>query len=238
MAGLRDDRRPVLAGGLCILYTLCVLLDIAELTPTKGALRQGVIVELDARLRAESNGRALDLRDASVGQLQQRFQVDTRQAERVGSTVQMLYAQAAGATPDRDTVRELRWAAALHEVGMIVSHHDHHRHSAYLVAHADIAGFSQTEQRRLSDLVLGQRGGLRKLADKLQSPEFACQVLCLRLAVIAHHARVDAADPSWRLRSGHELSFDRPPEPRMLYLLREEVSHWQRVGALRLKLVE
>ena len=46
---------------------------------------------------------------------------------------------------------------------MMVSHHDHHRHSAYLVANVDAAGFSQSQQRRIGELVLGQRGGLRKL---------------------------------------------------------------------------
>ena len=40
--------------------------------------------------------------------------------------------------------RELLWAAALHEIGTMVSHHDHHRHSAYMLAHADAAGFSQS----------------------------------------------------------------------------------------------
>lgn len=238
-AGMRDDRRPVLAGGLSILYTLCALLHIRQLQPAKGALRQGVIIELDGRLRAQGGGRGLDVRDASVGELQQRFQADAGHAQRVAQTVQSLYTQAAGPGHDHDAARELRWAAALHEIGMIVSHHDHHRHAAYLVAHADVAGFSQSQQRHLSDLVLGQRGGLRKLADKLQSLAFAQQLLCLRLAVIAHHARVDAGEPGWRLRWGAEealLSFAQPPQARTLYLLQEEVGHWQRLGLLRLTL--
>ena len=46
---------------------------------------------------------------------------------------------------------------------MMVSHHDHHRHSAYLLAHVDAPGFSQSQQRHLAALVLGQRGGLRKV---------------------------------------------------------------------------
>ena len=38
-------------------------------------------------------------------------------------------------------------------------------------------------------MVLGQRGGLRKLDSGLANPTFAWQALCLRLAVIKCHAR-------------------------------------------------
>ncbi|HET9641877.1 MAG TPA: exopolyphosphatase, partial [Burkholderiaceae bacterium] len=49
---LKPERRAVIPGGIAILYTLCAMLGIRELTAARGALRQGVIVELDARLRA------------------------------------------------------------------------------------------------------------------------------------------------------------------------------------------
>jgi exopolyphosphatase/guanosine-5'-triphosphate,3'-diphosphate pyrophosphatase len=242
-ASLRDDRRPVIAGGLSILYTLCALLGIKALRPAKGALRQGVIIELDGRLRAERGGPGLDVRDDSVRELQQRFHVDAAQAGRVQRTAEALYAHAAGPGHEGEVLRELGWAAALHEVGMLVSHHDHHRHSAYLVGHVDAPGFSQSQQRALANLVLGQRGGLRKLGPPLVSPGFARQLLCLRLAVIAHHARSDASADTWHLRwegDDAELSFDAraPIDPRTLYLLREEAAHWQRSGVLRLKLRE
>ena len=41
----------------------------------------------------------------------------------------------------------------------------------------------------MSQLVLGQRGKLRKLEEPLQDELFAKQLLCLRLAVILCHAR-------------------------------------------------
>lgn len=47
--GLRDDRRPVLPGGLAVLQAVLNVLGIGEMLPAKGALRQGVIVELHAR---------------------------------------------------------------------------------------------------------------------------------------------------------------------------------------------
>ena len=235
-AALKPDRRPVLAGGLSILYTLCALLPIESLKPAKGALRQGVIVELDARLRTEQRpGNLADPRDRSVAQLQHRFAVDAAQARRVLRAALALYDQLDdGAAPERR--RELAWAAALHEVGMVVSHHDHHRHSGYLLSHADAAGFSQSQQRHLGLLVLGQRGGLRKVEDLLADRAVADQLRCLRLAVIACHARVDVSVAGWRLQRAGEglaLSFRRgarSPDPRTLFLLQEEAQAWQRVG--------
>jgi exopolyphosphatase/guanosine-5'-triphosphate,3'-diphosphate pyrophosphatase len=244
-AGLRTDRRPVLPGGLCILYTLCALLGIDSLKPAKGALRQGVIVELDARLRSVQHARPLDMRDRSVAELQRRFAVDGPQARRVERAALALHDQLMDGDAARETRRELGWAAALHEVGMVVSHHDHHRHSGYLVSHADAAGFAQGQQRHLGTLLLGQRGGLRKVeAALLGQPVAALQLMCLRLAVIACHARVDVSVAHWRLerRDGAlRLGFRRGAaalDPRTLFLLREEAQAWEKVDGPRLTLIE
>ena len=167
LPGLKSERRAVIAGGLSILYTLATHFGIAELKPARGALRQGVIFDLAARQAAERRAGGEDLREASVRELQRRFQVDVAQAERVARIAAALLRSA---SPDtgREAARELAWAAALHEAGMMISHHDHHRHSAYLLGHVDAPGFSQSQLRRIGELVLGQRGGLRKMETSLQ----------------------------------------------------------------------
>ncbi len=243
LPGLKDDRRPVIAGGLALLYTLTVQFGIDELLPTRGALRQGVIFDLHERLHPAPRRRVHDVRDATVAALQQRFGVDLPQARRVSSLALALY-DAAGVPDDSrgEARRELNWAAQLHEVGMMISHHDHHRHAAYVLANADAAGFSQSQQRRLADLALAQRGGLRKVESRLAQPGSAWQTLCLRLAVIACHARgaVDASALSLR-REGATATLDLPAawaqaNPRTLYLLQQEVDIWDRSGPLRLRL--
>jgi exopolyphosphatase / guanosine-5'-triphosphate,3'-diphosphate pyrophosphatase len=155
-----------------------------------------------------------------------------------------LYQGVAGgdAEPGSEGARELGWACDLHELGMMVSHHDHHRHSAYLLGHVDAAGFSQSQQRRLAALVLGQRGGLRKIETALTQHEFALLVLALRLAVIKCHARcevdvnalrLEPAAHGVRLRFGPAWSASRP---RTLYLLQQEALAWGRSGVFELML--
>jgi hypothetical protein len=51
--------------------------------PAKGALRQGVIIDLHERLQAPRRARHGDMRDASVAELQP-LRVDLPQARRVG----------------------------------------------------------------------------------------------------------------------------------------------------------
>lgn len=239
--GLRDDRRAVIPGGLAILYTLVTHFGIDAMWPAKGALRQGVIVEMHERMLAERGGRGRDIRDETVVALQRRFGVDVAQAQRVRAEALALH-QAACPEADAATTRELSWASDLHEIGMVVSHHDHHRHSAYLVSHLDAPGFSQSQQRRLGQLVLAQRGGLRKVESLVADEATAWQVMCLRLAVIRHHARDGTDGPRMVVRrEGLRalLTWARSrtaASPRTLYLLREEALAWSRTGALELVL--
>jgi exopolyphosphatase / guanosine-5'-triphosphate,3'-diphosphate pyrophosphatase len=242
LPGLKDDRRVVIAGGLAILYTLAAHFDIEALLPARGALRQGVIFDLDERRHATGllqDGH--DVRDASVRELQRRFMIDMQQAERVSSVARQLYA-AAQPKASVEARRELLWACALHEIGMMVSHHDHHRHSAYVLSHADAAGFSQSQLRRVGELVLGQRGGLRKIEGSLTREDFVWQVLCLRLGVIKCHARGEIDPGAMRLkRNGAvaELSFApgwAETHPCTKHLLDEEIAMWERSGPLRIEL--
>ena len=241
LPGLKPDRRAVLPGGLAILYTLAAQFDIGTLWPAKGALRHGVIIDLHERALVLRHARAGDRRDDSVLELQRRFEVDTAQAERVAAVALTLFDAAVPGAP-ADVRRELAWACALHEIGLMVSHHDHHRHSAYLLTHLDAPGFSQSEQRRLGNLALAQRGGLRKVEATLASTICAWQVLCLRLAVIVCHARVDVDTRALRLLArerdallGHDADWSQQ-HPRTAYLLQEEAALWARSGPLRLVL--
>ena len=240
LPGLKDDRRAVIGGGLSILYTLAASFDIEALLPARGALRQGVIFDLAARDTAGRIAAAggADLREASVRELQRRFLVDIAQAARVGAVASALLATAQP-NADVEAAHELAWAAALHEAGMMISHHDHHRHSAYVLSHVDAPGFSQSQLRRIGDLVLGQRGGLRKLELRLQESSFALHLLCLRLAVVVCHARdavergaigLHATGTQARIEIASAWA---ESHPRAMHLLREEVEAWAKSGLLQ-----
>lgn len=242
--GLKDDRRAVMPGGLCILYTLLTHFGVSSMKPAKGALRQGVIVDLHERLNPTRGKRGSDPREETVCALQKRFGVDLAHAQQVKQVALALY-DAVSLEDDDQARKELGWACDLHEIGMAVSHHDHHRHSAYLVSHIDAPGFSQSQQRRLGLLVLAQRGGLRKVDDHLHDMHLAWMILCLRLAVIRCHAREVDLQPKITLtrRNVQSALVGWHPArlalgPRTHYLLREEVQAWDRVGPIALEIAD
>jgi exopolyphosphatase/guanosine-5'-triphosphate,3'-diphosphate pyrophosphatase len=249
LPGLKPERRAVLGGGLSILYTLAMQFGIDALQPARGALRQGVLFDLserhEAALQPAANGARrtrIDMRDASVQELQRRFGSDLAQAARVGKLALAMFRSVAGLLRggQAEQARELGWAAALHEIGMSVSHHDHHRHSAYLLAHVDAPGFSQSQQRRVAELVLGHRGSLRKLDATLGHETTLWPVLCLRLAALLCHARNDVPERVVALRRapGGALLRLTPAwadgHPRTMHLLAEEARLWERSGRLTL----
>lgn len=230
LEGLKDDRKPVIGGGLSILLALFDLLDIHSMQVAQGALRQGAMYDMLDRELPET-----DLRTSTVQSLVQSFAVDRGQANRVAAVACQLFAQA---LPDHQGTgaRKLGWAAQLHEIGCRISHSDYHRHGAYILDNTDVAGFAQHELHRLGALVLGHRGKLRKIEADLGDTLFATQLLCLRLAVILCHARRDPdlqglalslEDSRFTLsaRTGWAASY-----PQSAYLLREEMEAWQRTG--------
>jgi exopolyphosphatase/guanosine-5'-triphosphate,3'-diphosphate pyrophosphatase len=226
---LKTERQDVIAGGTAVLAAVFDVLGITEMQTARGALRVGVLYDLLGRRERR------DLRDATVERLQDRFAVDRAQARRVSRIAQQALSQLTGEA-DPDLVQQIGWAASLHEVGFAISHNDYHKHGAYLVQHADLAGFSTSDQQRIALLLLGQRGNLKKLAGALDASDALAKIVALRLAVLLCHARRDIELPAWSLRStraGIELGLDGgwlSHHPLTEHLLQEESAQWEKAG--------
>jgi exopolyphosphatase/guanosine-5'-triphosphate,3'-diphosphate pyrophosphatase len=230
LEGLKEERRAVLGGGLSVLRALFELFDIEQLIPAQGALRQGALYDLIERDAGTS-----DVRERTVNWLSTRFSVDEAQAQRVSTVSTALFAQVASAQAENGRhARKLAWAARLHEIGTHISHERSHHHGAYILDHVDAPGFSVSELHRMGQLVLGQRGKLKKLDTWLEDELFAKQLMCLRLAVLLCHARQMPAHASIRLR--HQAGVFRLSTvagwarryPQSAWLLGEEMLAWQK----------
>lgn len=185
MDSIKPERRPVLAGGLAVMLAVFEELQIESMSYCNGALRQGVLYDLLGRTGGQ------DMRRVTVSQMMERYGIDRKHAGLVADTALALYLQPAR-IPDEEleaNTQMLRWAAKLSEIGMSIAHQDFHKHSAYIVQHADMPGFALAEQSRLSLLVLGHTGGLRKLRSLIAGDDEWLMVLALRLATILHRRR-------------------------------------------------
>lgn len=184
LPGLKPDRALVLSGGLAIMLAAFQELKIETMLPGEGALRVGVLYDLLGRDSQH------DKRDETVRQFLHRYQVDVRQSGRVKHLALHLFDQLDLKHSEKEEVeRMLGWAADLHEIGISIAHDDYHKHSAYILGHADMPGFSNDDQALLALFALGHHGKISKL--KVREPTRAkwFALLCLRLAVLLSRRR-------------------------------------------------
>jgi len=197
LAGLKSDRKPVIAGGLAVMLALFEEFGIQAMTVAQGAMREGILWDLLGRVHDR------DMREVSVAQFQQRYRVDLPQAARVEGVAMALLQEvletvAADQQAAEDAARRLAWAARLHEVGISIAHSGFHKHGAYILENADMPGFSRRDQARMAMLVRASRGGLGNLPLRLDDADWPL-ILCLRLAVTFNIGRNDVAPPPMRL---------------------------------------
>ncbi len=232
LQGLRPDRLPVLPGGLAIMLAVFKEFGLERMTFSEGALRLGVLYDLLGRYHHQ------DLRNATVQQFMRRYQVDAGQATRVAATalgflLQLLPEAVAAEQPDAQV---LDWAALMHEIGISVAHSSYHKHSAYILANADMPGFSKMDQARLSRIVLAHRGKLERVQEILPNSSDWLLIFSLRLAVILHRSRDDASLPAIAVRR-NERGFSVGVDPAWLAAsplsaaaLEEEGRQWSALG--------
>jgi exopolyphosphatase/guanosine-5'-triphosphate,3'-diphosphate pyrophosphatase len=232
LLGMRDDRKPIIGGGLSVLRALFDLLGIERLEQATGGLRHGLLQDM-----LGSGQQHTDLRDHSVERLAAKFGADPVHGNRVGQIANGLYRQLNNTAVDERVSRKITWAAQLHEIGSHVSHSDYHKHGAYILDNTDAMGFALTELHKLSLLVLGHRGKLRKLEADFEDQLFIQQLLVLRLAVVLCHARRDPDVTGISLRQDPKnvrqfvLHFNSDWArlyPQSAYLLNEECVAWQK----------
>ena len=232
--GVKEDRKPVIGGGLAVLQAVFDLLQIDEMHVAQGALRHGALFDLIDREGMH------DVRSSMVDSLAQRFGTDKLQAERVSRIALHLLQTLIPETTDTPVaerqryLQKLHWACQLHEIGMRISHSDYHKHGAYILDNTDLQGFTMDELHRLSQLVLGHRGKLRKLESELEDASFVSQLMALRIAVILCHARRDPDLSGLSMvcdkhRRTTQLSIQADWAelwPQSAHLLREEKNAW------------
>jgi exopolyphosphatase/guanosine-5'-triphosphate,3'-diphosphate pyrophosphatase len=235
LLGLKEDRKPVIAGGLSILMGIFDFLKIETMNVATGALRHGLLYDMLTHANE-----MVDLRNASVLRLAQKFSVDSVQAKNVADIAVQLFTKVSKDihfSPNEQQVHlnKLRWAGLLHEIGAVISPIDAHLHGAYILAHTESVGFSQKELNCLSLLILGQKGKLKRLETDFSDRIFVMQLICLRLAVILCHARKKPNMRALQLDYKHftiRLSLPKSwseKYPQSFYLLEEESQAWQKL---------
>ena len=159
----RADQIPV---GSLVLVTIFKLFGFDSMIASDWALREGIVLEAIRHHEvAEWTGDAEAIRRSSVLGLARRCGWDERHSVQVARLATDLFDQTHqlhGLSPyDRDL---LEYGALLHDIGEHVAVESHHKHTAYLIEHGRLRGFSPEDIA-----VLGVLGRYHRRSDPKSS---------------------------------------------------------------------
>jgi len=167
---IEPKRVDQIGAGAVLLDTLCTgLPSVQSLKVSPNALREGMVVHFIetnyARLQHLSSYR--DPRRRSVHEIAYRFKWEENHAQHVAATATFLFnlCRPLYDGPPSDT-ELLEYAALLHDLGYLITHDEHHRHSRYLIEHAELQGFQSEEVLIMALVAHYHRGAFPKAKDE------------------------------------------------------------------------
>lgn len=192
--GLTLERALVFPSGLAILIAIFKRLDIECMTLAGGALREGLVYGM-LHLAVSQ-----DICQRTIQTIQRRFMVDIHQAKRVAQLAEYFSAQVATSWKlDVLSQQLLTSSALLHEIGLSVDFKRAPQHAAYLISNLDLPGYTPSQKKLLSTLLLNQTNAidLSSLHQQNAVPPRIAERLCrlLRLAIIFASRRRDDTLP-------------------------------------------
>jgi exopolyphosphatase / guanosine-5'-triphosphate,3'-diphosphate pyrophosphatase len=171
LPGMDPSRADIILGGALVLEQAVLELGIGSILISDYALREGVLLDALSRRRGATLHHLQDLRRRSVMHLVEAMDEDPTHSKQAAALTLDVFDGLAPLLGLGDDSRELLEASALlANVGLSVSHSEHHKHSYYVIRHSDrLAGFTDHEIELIA-LVARYH---RKSSPKSKHTEFA-----------------------------------------------------------------
>jgi exopolyphosphatase/guanosine-5'-triphosphate,3'-diphosphate pyrophosphatase len=157
--GLSASRADIIIAGLAVTAEVMARLDAPELLVSAYGIREGLLLET-ARIAPPATA-AGDTRERSIQRLADACRFEERHSRHVQRLALQLFdaiGARLGATPDERQL--LSDAALLHDIGYHISYDRHHKHSYYLILHAELLGMSPADQVVVANVARYHRGGM------------------------------------------------------------------------------
>jgi len=190
LRSLEDSRRPLLAAAVAILSSCFTLLGIEQMRFSLGGLREGVLYDL-SRSRTD-----IDTRERTIQNLMKLYHVDQAFTQRVLQQLTLVSQQLTNSQFQLSSTELtlLGWSVQLHEIGIAINSKKHQQHSAYIIEHSDMPGFSEHEQQTIAWLVDNHRGKISQVSNETKNdsskPRHYFLMQLLRLTVILTQGRI------------------------------------------------
>jgi exopolyphosphatase/guanosine-5'-triphosphate,3'-diphosphate pyrophosphatase len=157
MRGSDPKRVDLITAGAVLTDMVLRRLKATRIRACTWALREGLLQDFIARHAKgiEESARISDVRRRSVVRLMRRFGSPQAHSEQVARLALRLFDQFRGRLGLRTETRGwLESAALLHDVGHLIEHEEHHRHSYYLIVNSELYGFQRDEIEAIGQIAL------------------------------------------------------------------------------------
>ena len=161
--GLHPERADIIIAGAAILDAFMQELALQALHVSERGLREGLLVDYCSQHGASAFLQEMSVRARSVWQLGRSCQFNEAHARTTVRLALALFDSAREAGLHRCGAWErelLEHAALLHHIGAFLTYTDYQVHSSYLINHANLLGFDQTEIAIMAATALYHRKGL------------------------------------------------------------------------------
>ncbi|MGH7648894.1 MAG: HD domain-containing protein [Gemmatimonadaceae bacterium] len=182
--GLNAGRADIIVAGLAVVAEVLARLDAPSIVVSAYGIREGLLLET-ARVKPHAANPG-DARARSIERLAEACSVEDRHAIQVQRIALQLFdalrERLGCSAAERDV---LAAAARLHDIGYYISYDKHHKHSFYLIAHAELLGLSPAEQLVIANVARYHRGATpRKSHETLATLDRDSRRQVRRLAAI------------------------------------------------------
>lgn len=171
--GLDDQRKEQIIAGVVLVASFMKRLDIKRIDLCGAALREGILADYLSRHKPDLTIRreVPDPRRRSVLDLARRCNWWEQHSKQTAKLLLRMFDDLKPLHKLGDRERELlEYAAWLHDIGWHIGNTGHHKHSAYLVKHGRLQGFTPDEIDTLAALARFHR---KALPDKKKHDSFA-----------------------------------------------------------------
>ena len=164
LKGLSKERSDIFVGASTVLITLIQYLNLKELHVSGSGLRDGFLYEYIFKNNKPIN----NVLDFSLKNNLLNYEIDLQHPRHVWMLTETLYNELQPILNiPINPYKILKTAAMLHDIGIVISYYDHHKHSSYMIANSKINGLTHKEQLMASYIAALHRKNEFKINLKL-----------------------------------------------------------------------
>jgi exopolyphosphatase/guanosine-5'-triphosphate,3'-diphosphate pyrophosphatase len=157
-------RSDIIVAGAIILERIFDDLKIKEMIVSEYALREGIILDAIEKGSRKDVSHLSDIRHHSVIHLAENFHYEREHSHHVADLALKIFNLTKRMHKLGEEERQyLEAAAILHEIGLYISHAQHHRHAYYLIRNSEMFGFTENEKEIIASVARYHRKSYPKL---------------------------------------------------------------------------